>query len=198
MIKEYIWGTEDWLYEENGLLIKEIKSHDALSIQIHPDDEYAHTKGLANGKTECWYVKDATFDAYVYCGFLAGITPREDFMRDSIRLEKFDALLNKVRVCKGEFIYIPAGTVHAIGPGCTMIEVQQDSTTTYRFFDYGRLDADGKPRELHIDDAIKSIKENESYGKKELPFECEYFGIQKEGHRLKVLQNGKQVFETEV
>ena len=196
MIKKYIWGTEDWLYEKDGLLIKEIVSNDKLSVQVHPDDEYAKTKGLSNGKTECWYVKDAKEDAFVYCGFFAGLTPKEVLIRETLSDGHFEMLLNKVFVKKGDFIFIPAGTVHAIGGGCTMIEVQQDSNTTYRFYDYNRLGTNGKPRELHVEDAIASIKENEVYGKCNLPFSCEYFSVALEGNNLKVIQNDKVVFET--
>lgn len=134
------------------VLIKIIDAYDNLSIQVHPDDEYARRVENEFGKTEIWYVLDATDDAKLIYGFKNEIS-KEEFKKsieDNTLLDK----LNVVNVKKGDLFFIEAGTVHAIGKGALIAEIQQNSNCTYRVYDYGRVGKDGKPRELHIDKAV--------------------------------------------
>ena len=134
------------------LLIKIIDAQKDLSIQVHPDDQTA-AQGFGEAKSEAWYVLDAAPGACVYRGFLPGVT-EADFDQ-ALRDGTVDELMARQSVVPGDVIYIPGGTVHAIGAGCLLLEVQQNSNTTYRIFDWNRKDANGQPRELHIDQAKK-------------------------------------------
>jgi mannose-6-phosphate isomerase len=128
------------------LLVKYIFTSEKLSVQVHPDDEQARARGLANGKTECWYILKAEEDATIALGF------REPLDAEAMRAAALDGSIEELMDWKpvhaGDFFYVPAGTVHAIGAGITLIEIQQQSDVTYRLYDYGR------PRELHLDDAV--------------------------------------------
>ena len=136
------------------LLIKLIDSAQNLSVQVHPSDEYALKKEGQFGKTEMWYIVDVTKEgAGIYCGFKEEIT-RERFAEE-IRDGSIMNSLNFIAVKKGDCFFIPSGTVHAIGEGVTICEIQQNSNLTYRVYDYNRLDKDGKPRALHIEKAIE-------------------------------------------
>ena len=137
------------------LLIKLIDSKDRLSVQVHPDDETAAAYG-GEAKTEMWYVLDAEPGARVYAGLRKGVTEEE--FRKAIETNEFEDILIAVPVSKGDAIFIPGGLVHAIDRGCLLLEVQQNSNTTYRIYDWGRTGHDGKPRELHIDEALRVIK----------------------------------------
>ncbi|MBE6720311.1 MAG: class I mannose-6-phosphate isomerase [Ruminococcaceae bacterium] len=134
------------------VLIKLIDARDNLSVQVHPDDAYARRVENEFGKTEMWYVLDATDGAELIYGFKEKIT--KDEFRKSIENGTLLDRLNSVKVKKGDLFFIEAGTVHAIGKGVLIAEIQQNSNCTYRVYDYGRLGADGKPRELHIDKAV--------------------------------------------
>lgn len=134
------------------VLIKLIDAYDNLSIQVHPDDKYAREVENEFGKTEMWYVLDATDDAKLIYGFKDKIT--SDEFRQSIEDNTLMDNLNSVNVKKGDLFFIEAGTVHAIGKGALIAEIQQNSNCTYRVYDYGRVGKDGKPRELHIDKAV--------------------------------------------
>lgn len=134
------------------VLIKFIDAYDNLSIQVHPDDKYAREVENEFGKTEIWYVLDATDDAKLIYGFKNKIT--SDAFRQSIENNTLMDELNSVNVKKGDLFFIEAGTVHAIGKGALIAEIQQNSNCTYRVYDYGRVGNDGKPRELHIDKAV--------------------------------------------
>ena len=139
-------------FEKYPVLIKLIDAHDDLSVQVHPDDAYALSHEGEYGKTEMWYVLDAQPGAQLIYGFRSEIT-KEDFRR---AIEE-NTLLDQVRrvpVRAGDVFFIPSGTLHAIGKGLLIAEVQQNSNTTYRVYDYGRLGKDGKPRELHIEKAL--------------------------------------------
>lgn len=133
------------------LLTKIIDAKDALSVQVHPDDEY----GLANegelGKTECWYIIDADEGAEIIYGHNA--QTREEFTT-LIAEGKWDQLLRHVTVQKGDFFFVPSGTIHAIGAGITILETQQSSNTTYRVYDFDRKQEDGTTRDLHIEQSI--------------------------------------------
>jgi mannose-6-phosphate isomerase len=131
------------------VLTKIITAHDWLSVQVHPDDAYAQrVEHQANGKTESWYVFSAQPGAQLVLGWTRD-TSREEYER-RVADGTLGEILRKIPVKAGDTIYIPAGTVHAIGSGVTLFETQQASDLTYRMFDWNRVGADGKPRELHI------------------------------------------------
>ncbi|HNX13795.1 MAG TPA: mannose-6-phosphate isomerase, class I [Oscillospiraceae bacterium] len=136
------------------LLVKFIDAASDLSIQVHPDDKYAAAHENGRGKTEMWYVIDAAPGAFLYYGFKNRVTPKE--FADSIQNGTVCDSLNRVECKKGDVYFIPAGTVHAIGAGLLICEIQQSSNFTYRIFDYNRPGADGKPRELHIQKACEA------------------------------------------
>ncbi len=135
------------------LLVKILDANDNLSVQVHPDDEYARkVENEPYGKTECWYVLDCEQDSEIVFGHRSA-TP-EDFKR-RVDAGEWDDLLISVPVKKGDFFYVPSGTIHAIGKGIVILEIQQSSDITYRVYDYDRKDAEGKARELHIQPAIE-------------------------------------------
>ncbi len=138
------------------ILIKLIDAKDRLSIQVHPDDEYALFHEGEYGKTEMWYVVDCDEGAQLIYGFNQNITQGEFLER--INNNNLSPVCNYVPVKKGDVFFIEAGTMHAIGKGILIAEVQQNSNTTYRVSDYGRLGADGKPRQLHIKQAVEVTK----------------------------------------
>lgn len=146
------WGWKCRPLEAFPIMIKFIDARSALSVQVHPDDEYALKTENQYGKNEMWYIIDCEPDSYLYCGFQENVSKEEveRRLRDNTILE----ILNKVSVQKGEAYFIPAGTVHAIGPGLLICEIQQSSTCTYRLYDYGRRDKFGNLRELHIEKAL--------------------------------------------
>jgi len=137
---------------EFPLLIKLIDAEQMLSVQVHPDDAYARRVENASGKTEMWYVVDAKPGAGIYYGFREAVTRNE--MAEAIRSKTLTSMLNWVQAQKGDVFFIPSGTIHAIGAGLLVAEVQQNSNITYRMWDYGRIGADGKPRELHIEKGL--------------------------------------------
>lgn len=134
------------------LLIKLIDAHDRLSVQVHPDNDYALRVEGEYGKTEMWYVVDCEPGAKLIYGFNRTLTKEE--LRAQIEADTLPEVCNFVPVKKGDVFFIQAGTLHAIGAGILIAEVQQNSNTTYRVSDYGRLGADGKPRQLHVDKAV--------------------------------------------
>ncbi len=147
------------------ILIKLIDAKDRLSVQVHPDDEYALFHEGEYGKTEMWYVVDCEEGAQLIYGFNQNIS-RGEFL-ERINNNNLSPVCNYVPVKKGDVFFIEAGTMHAIGKGILIAEVQQNSNTTYRVSDYGRLGADGKPRQLHIKQAVevtKTQKPTKPYG----------------------------------
>lgn len=138
------------------ILIKLIDAKQKLSVQVHPDDEYALKNEGEYGKTEMWYVVDCEEGAQLIYGFKEEIS-KEEFEK-RIKDNTLTEVCNFVPVHKGDVFFIEAGTLHAIGEGILIAEVQQNSNTTYRVSDYGRLGADGKPRELHVEKAIDVTK----------------------------------------
>jgi mannose-6-phosphate isomerase len=140
---------------EFPLLIKVIDSNDWLSIQVHPDDELARKRNIGNGKTEMWYMLDAEPDAELISGYNRDV--EVDTYLDHLKDNTIKELLNTVHVDKGDVFYIPAGRVHALGPGCLLAEIQQTSDTTYRIYDWDRIDAAGMKRELHTEEALDAI-----------------------------------------
>lgn len=138
------------------LLIKLIDARDRLSVQVHPDDEYALKNEGEFGKTEMWYVVDCDEGAELIYGFNREVS-KEEFER-RIKDNTLPEICNYVPVHKGDVFFIAAGTLHAIGAGILIAEVQQNSNTTYRVSDYGRIGAEGKPRPLHIEKALDVTK----------------------------------------
>ncbi|NKB25644.1 MAG: mannose-6-phosphate isomerase [Kiritimatiellae bacterium] len=136
------------------LLIKIIDAHETLSVQIHPDDKTAIQYG-GEAKTEMWYVLEAEPGACVYSGLKPGID-KETFQA-AVKDNRVEDLLIKIPVTKEDTILTPGGRVHAIGAGCLLLEVQQNSNTTYRIYDWGRLGTDGNPRRLHLEQATQVI-----------------------------------------
>lgn len=141
---------EVWYEEEGGaalpLLVKWLFTSEKLSIQVHPDDTQAQKRGLLSGKEECWFVVHAEPDAVLGIG--TKLPLNADELRSVALSGQIEALMDWKPVSAGDYYYIPAGTVHAIGAGVTLVEVQQYADVTYRLFDYGR------PRELHLDDGV--------------------------------------------
>lgn len=186
---EKILGENSKKFDYFPVLIKIIDAKNNLSIQVHPDDEYAKRVEHEFGKTEIWYVLDADDDAQLIYGFKNKIS-KEDF-RKAIENNTLPEILNSVKVKKGDLFFIEAGTVHAIGKGTLIAEIQQNSNSTYRVYDYGRLGKDGKPRELHIDKAVdvtvteppkygtkpQGEPENIGGGKKQLLTKCDLFTV---------------------
>lgn len=156
--REQIFGTKTKDMDKFPLLIKFIDARDNLSVQVHPDDEYALKFENDTGKTEMWYVMDCDEEASLICG-----------MKESVKQEEIERIiqegnirdyLKQVPIHKGDVIYIPSGTVHAILKGTLICEIQQNSNLTYRVYDWDRIGKDGKPRELHIQKAIDVIKQD--------------------------------------
>ena len=135
---------------EFPLLVKMLFPSEKLSVQVHPDDEAAAKLGLPRGKTECWYVLEAEPGATVACGLNSGVTLDE--VRTAAGDGTLETLLHIVPVKVGDMVFVDAGTVHAIGPGLVLLEVQQTSDTTYRLFDYGR------GRDLHLEQGLGVVK----------------------------------------
>ena len=185
-----IWGYELWIASThpNGcqedfkkivggdypLLIKVIQANDVLSIQVHPDDDWAvKLEGPGNrGKTECWYVLDAAPDAKVVYGIKEGYS--NEVLAKAITENRLEEYLDLIPVKKGDFIFIPAGTVHAIGGGLRLMETQQSCDLTYRLYDWGR------GREVHIEKGLAVIKREEMIPIAPFPghFECKYFDLE--------------------
>ncbi|MBQ8175409.1 MAG: class I mannose-6-phosphate isomerase [Oscillospiraceae bacterium] len=174
-------------FEQFPILIKLIDAKDNLSVQVHPNNEYAQRVEGEYGKTEMWYIVDCDEGAELLYGFKKEVT-KDEFasrIKDNTLLE----ITQSVPVKKGDVFFIEAGTLHAIGKGILIAEIQQNSNTTYRIYDYGRVGADGKPRELHIDKAVEvtdlcpakpypvteAFEENGAV--KRLLSKCEYFTV---------------------
>ena len=147
-----ILGSDAAAFENFPVLIKLIDAKQNLSVQVHHNDEYALKHEHEYGKTEMWYVVDCEEGASLYYGFKDTLT-RDEF-KSAVDNNTLCDVLNQVPVKKGDCFFIEAGTVHAIGAGLLIAEIQQNSNTTYRVYDYGRVGADGKPRELHTEKAL--------------------------------------------
>ena len=145
-------GVFDQFGEEFPLLVKWIDAEEDLSVQVHPDDATARRRHQCNGKTELWHVVDAAAGAGLYVGFKPG-TDKAAYLQ-ALQDGTLEKLLQFHEVKKGDTFFIPAGTVHSIGKGVLLCEIQQSSDTTYRIFDWNRKTADGKSRELHTDQAL--------------------------------------------
>jgi len=145
-IGELWFQRSDVKAPDPSLLLKLLFTKEPLSIQVHPDDAFAHSIGLVNGKTEAWYILSATPEAKVAVGLQRQLTAPQ--LRASIEDGSIADLIQWRRARKGDVIFVPAGTIHAIGPGLVLAEIQQRSDTTFRLFDHGR------EREIHLDNAV--------------------------------------------
>ena len=158
ILKTLVWGTEQWLAPTDPqfpLLVKFIETHMPLSVQVHPDDALARERHDCLGKTEMWYVLDSEPGAYVYAGLTRDIT-REEVSR----MVKDGSIIDVLRRCdvkKGDVVFLPAGCIHALGPGLKVVEIQENSNITYRLYDYNRPGLDGKPRQLHVAESMDAI-----------------------------------------
>ena len=137
-----------WQTERFPLLIKLIDSDRALSLQVHPDDDYGWREEGQPGKTEMWYVLEAEPGAEMICGFSEDLTPEE--IAQAIAEGTILTKVNHIPAHRGDVFFVQAGTIHGIGGGITVAEIQENSDVTYRIHDYGRVGPDGKPRALHI------------------------------------------------
>lgn len=180
-----VLGSDCDKFENFPILIKLIDAKDNLSVQVHPNNEYAMRVEGEYGKTEMWYIVDCDEGAELLYGFKDNISKEEFANRiaDNTLLE----VTNSVPVHKGDVFFIEAGTLHAIGKGILIAEIQQNSNTTYRIYDYGRVGKDGKPRELHVEKAKDvtnlcpakaypetSVEQKDGYTSKLLS-SCDYF-----------------------
>ena len=180
---EKVWGTPDllpwfptsdkkigevWFEADLPLLVKFVFTSDRLSVQVHPNDQFAAAHENSRGKTEMWYVMRADPGARIAIGFRESIT--RDRLLEAAVSGEIEQLLNWIDVQAGDAFFLPAGTVHAIGAGLALCEVQQHSDVTYRLYDYGR------PRELHLEKAVQVASLEASSPKSQmLPIDCEYF-----------------------
>lgn len=169
-LTEYFKGHPEVLgenvqkFENFPVLIKLIDAKEPLSIQVHPSDEYALKAEHEYGKTEMWYIVDCDPGAALYFGVNRSVTPEE--FRRRIEDNTVEEVLNRAEVHPGDVFFIEAGTLHAIGAGILICEIQQNSNCTYRVYDYDRRGADGRPRELHIEKAmaVSRLTPNEGAG----------------------------------
>jgi mannose-6-phosphate isomerase len=180
---EKVWGTPDllpwypsggkkigevWFEADLPLLVKFIFTSEPLSVQVHPNDDFAAAHENSRGKTEMWYVMRAEPGARLAIGFRESIS--REHLREAAVSGDIERLLNWIEVEAGDAFFIPAGTVHAIGGGLAICEIQQHSDVTYRLYDYGR------PRELHLDQGVQVSFTGASSPKSVmLPIDCEYF-----------------------
>lgn len=162
-LKELLDKNPEWLgshaasvaHGDMPILIKLIDAKKNLSVQVHPDDDYALAHENSLGKTEMWYVIDAKPNTELVYGFNQDMN--ENQVRRAIATGGIEKYLNHVTVHKDDLFFIEAGTVHAIGEGCLIAEIQQSSNLTYRMYDYNRMDKNGKTRELHVDKAMDVV-----------------------------------------
>jgi mannose-6-phosphate isomerase len=159
---EQIYGGAASADKQFPFLIKFLDCQQDLSVQVHPNDEQAKVYHPSEtGKTECWFVLDAEPGSVVYVGFQPGTTA--DQIRAAVSENRLAELLKAYPAKKGDGFYIPAGTVHAIGQGLVIAEIQQPSDLTFRLYDWGCVDQNGQPRQLHVDDALAVMTLDESF-----------------------------------
>lgn len=171
------------------VLIKLIDAQSNLSVQVHPSDDYALQNENSFGKTEMWYVVEADEGAGIYLGFNRDVTKEE--YECAIKENTLTDLLNFYPVQAGDCYFIPSGTIHAIGAGCLICEIQQNSNLTYRVYDYGRCDKNGNTRELHIDKAMRVTDYKKHEPKR---FFGNTLGLSKYFHVQKAVVNGEVSF----
>ncbi len=164
------------------LLIKFLDAQDILSVQVHPDPETCLRMGRGEPKTECWYIISTEPGAVIYKGLKDGVTKKQ--FAEAIEKGNVADMLVKISVEVGQCHFLPSGTTHSIGPGLLIAEIQMPSDTTYRVFDWNRLDDTGKSRDLHIEEALESIHfdssgDNLSVTTMGRLVDCEYFKVDK-------------------
>ncbi|MDE5575213.1 MAG: class I mannose-6-phosphate isomerase, partial [Bacteroidales bacterium] len=137
------------------LLFKWIDATADLSVQVHPDDELAMEREEGLGKDEMWFIRQAEMGARVVCGFKPGVNQMK-YLK-ALKEGKIEDILHQEEANRGDLFHIPAGTVHALRAGILLAEIQQSSDTTYRIYDWNRMDSDGKPRQLHVEQALKAL-----------------------------------------
>lgn len=156
--KTTVCGWKSDVFDRFPILIKFIDATNALSIQIHPEDDYAFINENEFGKNEVWYILDCEEDAYLYLGLNRDSS--KDEIRNKVKDKTITDILNKVYVKPGDVLFVPAGTIHAIGKGILICEIQQNSNSTYRLYDYDRRDKNGNLRQLHMDKAMDVVDTN--------------------------------------
>jgi len=164
------------------LLIKFLDAEDILSVQVHPDEQTCQRMGKGEPKTECWYIISAAAGAVIYKGLKKSVTKKQ--FAEAIEKGSVSEMLAEVPVEVGQCHFLPAGTAHSIGAGLLIAEIQTPSDTTYRVFDWNRVDEAGKPRQLHIEEALESIHFDASGDELSVTtagrlVDCEYFKIDK-------------------
>ena len=173
LLGKSIWESYDGIFP---LLFKYIDANEFLSVQVHPDDEYARTKaGYPKGKTESWYIVYAEPGAKLVHGWKKDTSPEE--VEDAVRNNKLEELLEYIDVQAGDVVFAPAGTVHAIGGGILLAEIQENSDITYRLYDWGRVGFDGKPRELHIKESLETLDYHATAQHKNTPLSVAWDGV---------------------
>ena len=202
LIKEYkqnLVGTNSYKKDMDfPLLIKFINAKQKLSVQVHPNDEYALIHEGESGKNEAWIILESKGNKEIVLGVNNGIN-KNDLIK-CIKDNNVEKCLKKVHVQTGDIINIPAGLLHSINDGILLLEVQQNSNSTYRVYDYNRIDKDGKKRPLHIDRALQVInfdlaativhkEENSEYNKWSIAVSSNYFAIESCNLKEKILQN---------
>jgi len=163
---EYVGKRAD-LQGQLPILVKLIDAAQDLSVQVHPDDAYAWEHERQNGKTELWYVLDAAPGAKLVCGFEHDVTAEQ--LRKAVEEGILQKHLHSVEVHAGDVFFIPPGTVHAIGAGCLVAEIQQSSNVTYRLYDYNRRDKDGNLRPLHMEKALEDLDMRRGFSDRQPP-----------------------------
>lgn len=152
----WIFGSSDQRPESLPLLLKYLDCQRVLSVQVHPDDSYGATMNPPDlGKTEAWYIIAAEPGAKLYAGLKSGVD--SDQLRQAVADGTLEDCLHVIEPQAGDCVFIPAGTVHALGAGLLVAEIQQASNTTFRLFDWNRVDKDGNPRQLHVEQALEVI-----------------------------------------
>lgn len=159
-VSSYIGGHYAMNSSTLPILIKLIDTEDDLSIQVHPSNETANSLLGEEGKAELWYILDCDKDSYIYLGLKDTIPI--DALRKHLQEGTILPLLNKVNIHKGDFIYVPGGTIHALGKNILLAEIQQNSNTTFRLYDYLRMDSTGKHRKLHLEEGLR-ILDNQAF-----------------------------------
>jgi len=165
------WLGHKFVNAEFPLFVKTIDANDDLSVQVHPNDAQAQSiSGESQGKNEMWYVLDAPENGSLIVGLKNGVT-KDEFAEAVYRGngQAIESLLNRLPIKRGDVIYIPAGLVHALTKGVMVSEIQQNSNITYRVYDYGRIDQDGNPRQLHRNEAIAVIDFEDRHKKFSVP-----------------------------
>lgn len=178
--REQIFGTGFENDPHFPLLIKILDARDDLSIQVHPPADIALELG-GEPKTEMWYIADATPDATLYVGLKNGVT-RDDFQQ-AIANGTVDQVVHAIKPKSGDSIFIPSGRLHAIGAGLLIYEIQQNSDTTYRVFDWNRMGLDGRPRQLHVAESMRCINFHDVEPTMDTPSDntlaqCPYFKVE--------------------